>query len=533
MGIYIKARVSGPTYDTDASAFITAANIVDTYQKNAINQLVVNLKAAGIWSKMKAIYPFVGGTASSHKWNLKNPLDTNAAFRLQFNGGWSHTSEGVQPNGTNAYANTFLNANTQYTVSDNVHISVYSRTSGGTNGIDLGCYDGTNALQMSIANTSIAPQSTRVWINNITESTFSDSNALGFYIASRSGTNVTMFENNTLKTNVTNSPVNKTNGNIYIGAQNNVPGGGTGFNLPSNKQYAIATIGDSLTITEALVFNQIVEGYQYALSRNVNPVNANYYNPAYNNETNAFLYASEITDNTQKSAVNTLVNDLQTAGVWTKMKAIYPFVGGTATTHKWNLKNPLDTDAAFRLVFFGGWTHDANGVQGNGTNGYADTKFNPNTGYSVNDNAHISVYSRLNQSATDVDLGCQTGPDYLSLSIRRIDIGNNTYYGVNSSNFAIQSADPNSLGMYVANRIGTSNKGYKNNAIAISATNSATVRPNANVYLSTINSGGPNVGLYSNKQFAFASIGDGLTDTEAANFYTAVQNFQVALSRNV
>ena len=32
------------------------------------------------------------------------------------------------------------------------------------------------------------------------------------------------------------------------------------------------------------------------------------------------------------------------------MKAIYPFVGGTATTHKFNLKDPADINAAFRLV---------------------------------------------------------------------------------------------------------------------------------------------------------------------------------------
>jgi len=255
--------------------------------------------------------------------------------------------------------------------------------------------------------------------------------------------------------------------------------------------------------------------------------------PALDPDAQAFITAAGITDPTQQSAINNLVINLKAASIWTKMKAVYPFVGGTASTHKWNLKDPQDSDAAYRLVFFGGWTHDANGIQGNGTNGYADTRFNPNTGYSVNDNGHISVYSRLNQSQVDADLGCQSGSNYLILSIRRLDQSNNTYYGVNSSNFAIQNADPNSLGMYVANRIGTSNKGYKNNAIAISATNSATVRPNANAYISTINSGGPNSGLYSNKQFAFATIGDGLTDTEAADFYTAVQNFQTTLSRQV
>jgi hypothetical protein len=38
---------------------------------------------------------------------------------------------------------------------------------------------------------------------------------------------------------------------------------------------------------------------------------------------------------------------------------------------------------------------------------------------------------------------------------------------------------------------------------------------------------------YSNKQYAFASIGSGLTDAEAAALYTAVQAFNTTLSRQV
>jgi hypothetical protein len=52
------------------------------------------------------------------------------------------------------------------------------------------------------------------------------------------------------------------------------------------------------------------------------------------------------------------------------------------------------------------------------------------------------------------------------------------------------------------------------------------------MYLGAVNNSNSGT-FYSTKQCAFASIGDGLTDTEAANLYTAVQNFQVALSRNV
>ena len=39
--------------------------------------------------------------------------------------------------------------------------------------------------------------------------------------------------------------------------------------------------------------------------------------------------------------------------------------------------------------------------------------------------------------------------------------------------------------------------------------------------------------FFSSKECAFASIGDGLTDTQASNFYTAVQAFQTTLSRQV
>ena len=93
----------------------------------------------------------------------------------------------------------------------------------------------------------------------------------------------------------------------------------------------------------------------------------------------AFVAASGITDNTQKSAVNTLVTSLKGYSIWTKLNAIYPFVGGTASTHKWNLKDPRDLDAAYRLSFSGGWTHNSNGITGNGTNTYADTFYNPST----------------------------------------------------------------------------------------------------------------------------------------------------------
>jgi hypothetical protein len=67
----------------------------------------------GLNTNMLAMYPFIGGTAGSHKFNGMNPLDTNGAYRLTFAGGWTHSANGALPNGTNAYANTFYNCNVE------------------------------------------------------------------------------------------------------------------------------------------------------------------------------------------------------------------------------------------------------------------------------------------------------------------------------------------------------------------------------------------------------------------------------------
>ena len=118
VGVRVQSS-GGGGIDADAQAFITAASITDNTQNSAINTLVTQLKTYGIWTKLKAVYPFVGGTASAHKFNLKDPRDLDVAYRLTFGGGWTHSSTGAQPNGTNGYANTFFIPNTQTQINYN------------------------------------------------------------------------------------------------------------------------------------------------------------------------------------------------------------------------------------------------------------------------------------------------------------------------------------------------------------------------------------------------------------------------------
>lgn len=249
----------------------------------------------------------------------------------------------------------------------------------------------------------------------------------------------------------------------------------------------------------------------------------------------AFITAAGITDATQQSAINTLVTDLKCYGVWTKMKAIYPFVGGTSSTHKWNLKDPRDLDAAFRLVFSGGITHSSTGVLWNGTNGFGDTKFNPQSNL-AQFSTSISYYSRTNNDGTYIEAGSQEGINLNQRLVMHLKYSGFGYYDqndINTGRLTVNLSSINSTGLFIMTRTANNIQKVFRNSSQIGSTNTNTIStllPTTNVYLGAYNFATP---IYTNRECAFASIGDGLTDTEAANLYTAVQAYQTTLSRNV
>ena len=245
----------------------------------------------------------------------------------------------------------------------------------------------------------------------------------------------------------------------------------------------------------------------------------------------AFFTAAGITDTTQKTAVNTFVTDLKGYNIWTKMKAIYPFVGGSATSHKYNLKDPRDLDAAFRLVYSGGWTHSSTGALPNGTNAFADTKLIPNTNLSLN-STHISGYLRTNLNSEAPILSSENSGTYndgLYIWPKQLATG----YSVRINDNTSQSGGTNSddiRGFHVALRTASNVKKYRlNNTERFNVTTASTALNTSNIYIAASR----NNANYFNNELAFSSIGDGLTDTEAANFYIAVQNFNTTLSRNI
>jgi hypothetical protein len=250
-------------------------------------------------------------------------------------------------------------------------------------------------------------------------------------------------------------------------------------------------------------------------------------------DASAFFTASGLTGATNQSAINQLVVSLKGFGIWTKMKAIYPMIGGTAALHKWNLKDPQDTNAAFRLVFSGGWTHSSTGALPNGVNAYANTFLVPNTILTQN-STHISYYSRTNTNLTEIEIGASNGPNAadnkLVLEIRTANV---TYYNINSTSTYITHADTDSKAFYVGNRTASNVvNGWRNGSKLATGTTASTAPSTASVYLGAFNRTS-SVGFYSTKQCAFSSLGDGLTDADVGNLYTAVQAFNTTLGRQV
>jgi hypothetical protein len=246
--------------DADAQAFIDAASITDSTQISAVNQLVLDLKGYNIWTKMKAIYPVLGGSASSHAVNLVTP----GTYNLTFSTGWTHSSDGMLPNGTSAFADTFLIPANILTSNSN-HFSVYTRTNQTTNAVPIGSYTDSNRINQLNISTGTGLIYYTGSLSTELLSTLTDSK--GFFIGTtRANNDRKTFRNGVEQKNLT-TLVN-TNYSIYkmyVGARN-VSGSADNYTV---QQIGFASIGDGLTDTEAADFYTAVQAYQTTLSRNV------------------------------------------------------------------------------------------------------------------------------------------------------------------------------------------------------------------------------------------------------------------------
>jgi len=226
-------------FNTYAINFIAATGITASDQQSAINQLAYDLVNTGLMDKMIAIYPFVGGNATSHSFNLKDPRDADSAYRLTFSGGFTHSSGGVQGNGTNAYANTYMNASGRFPNAAALHASVYSTTTtvpAGTQ-LEFGSTIGSTIVQLRVASSNVIGGNSQLLSFTTT------TNAGGHWlITKRSNTDREIYRNGISEAS---SLISNTsaygNGNLYFFARNTATGTPDFY---STKILAFCSIGD-------------------------------------------------------------------------------------------------------------------------------------------------------------------------------------------------------------------------------------------------------------------------------------------------
>jgi len=231
----------------------------------------------------------------------------------------------------------------------------------------------------------------------------------------------------------------------------------------------------------------------------------------------SFIENAFITDQTQKDAVNWLKDQLVTNNLWDKMYSVYPFVGATAHSHKFNLKDPRDLNEAFILIISDG-SHNSSGFTLGSNRVY--TNVNPSLVYQNTSSAHISAYS----PSTPVNFAFSaTQTSNQSLRLENTSINHWDGFGINGRVGIAKITTP--AGLILGTRTNENYSAIFRQGIKSGSNSSSNATGTAPTVI--INLYGPGLLI------SFASIGLGLTDSEAILFSTIIQNYNTMLSRQI
>jgi hypothetical protein len=252
--------------DPDAQAFVdrvfAAGGSVTSTEANAVNTLTIGLKASGIWSLMKVIYPFVGASAAACAQNLKS-----SSFTGTFVNPWTFTSAGIQQFGT-SHMNTNFNNQANWTSTSNGSMGFVSATNEtGTTVVDMGT--SPNLLNLNDASAICANYNgTYFAAINCTSIVpgVANPSTIGFFVTSRlNSSTFSKYKRGSSTINLTNTdPIGtNTNTSIYLSAGNQA----NNALFFSKKLYNFCFIGDGLTQTQVDDYWTLLQTFNSSLGR--------------------------------------------------------------------------------------------------------------------------------------------------------------------------------------------------------------------------------------------------------------------------
>ncbi len=274
--------VIAQAFDPDATAWLNAnsfANDATVYNSTYgitganlwafLETFYTSLKTeSGLYAKVHWAYLYFGSDANKAKLNLVNPDDTDAAYRVTWNGGWLFNDEGRVSNGTNTYGDTHFNASTQLANNDGFY-GIYKRTtpSGLSNNSEWGAQDvNVNSfVSKATANRSFYSLGVTVQVSGLATSLLD-----GFQSINRNNdANLQEWRGNdySLINSDTTAWVGNPNINEYTGARNS-SGTPTLF-LENNAEVAFEIRADGLTSSQWLALKNAVDTLMTSLGWNV------------------------------------------------------------------------------------------------------------------------------------------------------------------------------------------------------------------------------------------------------------------------
>jgi len=247
---------------------------------------------------------------------------------------------------------------------------------------------------------------------------------------------------------------------------------------------------------------------------------------------------------TISAATRTLFTTIVSDGLWDKLYAFYPILGGVAASHSINAKYSGGT---YDLTFSGGWTHNSSGMQGNGTNAFADTFLNPHTVIGSGNTSSLGIYVNLQGTVGNrtYDMGVATSDALLTnmwnIAAKRTSAaGNQTLfdagtYDPSAYGRVSTTAETSASGMTIGSVRSSSDRIlYRNGTSIATQTNTRTITyASRNQIIGAQRSdiaGG--VSYYSSNRYAFVFMGSGLTNTEIVNLSSAINTFETSIGRN-
>lgn len=257
--------------------------------------------------------------------------------------------------------------------------------------------------------------------------------------------------------------------------------------------------------------------------------------PPLDDDVQAFLAAADIDDPTVEEAISTLVATLKADGIWDKLHAFWPLVGGNAFAHKFNLIDPRDDDAAYRLTFAGTWAHSSSGATSDGSTAYADTHFAPADRLTVSSGGGGLYPGTAGAQGMAYDFAVDDGDVHAFAVITHYGSGN-AYccYGDPASMFQPNLSSPDARGFWAVNRKSLTTTQAVHNGLVVATAAQDPILPASGrtVFLGANNKSGTAV-YFAARSYRAVWVNDGLTADELADFYAAVQTFQTALGRQV